>query len=275
MFSTLNNRYIIKCKIFTEGPIAVSTGIPNIDTDAPVMRSPAHGNRPFVPGSSFRGALRSCCERILCSLGKYTCLLIKDPDCECPTINEKNAKEIREAIEKGTPEDEVLELVMRRLCWTCQLFGSPFLASKLKVSDLYASHELDCPVSIRHRVGIDRDTNTAAKGAKFDGETVEEGAFEMELILENAKKRDWGVLGLALYELKHGDFFVGGDQAVGAGRCVFEEDGLKIYYFDDDDKEGYGLVDFLCSDKAGIERYKPMEKPWEHIRESVESLLKP
>jgi CRISPR/Cas system CSM-associated protein Csm3 (group 7 of RAMP superfamily) len=56
----------------------------------------------------------------------------------------------------------------------------------------------------RDGVGIDRDTETAAEGLKYDFEAVPSGTeFEFEMVIENASEAELGValLGLREFEL--------------------------------------------------------------------------
>jgi CRISPR-associated RAMP protein (TIGR02581 family) len=266
MFGALRNRYVVKGKIELCGPLAISTGEADAMTDLPVMKT--IDGIPFIPGSSFRGALRSLVERMLFGLGeKRVCLLGANPDPKIQDCNKELAQKVaKKAEEPNISERDLLDLVMRELCPTCLLFGSTTLASRLKVSDLPFIHNglQAAPVTLRHRVGIDRDTDTARTGAKFDMEVVERGAFQMELILENANPEDWGILGFGLMELMRGDFWIGGDRSIGAGRCTLTEP--RIYYFGD---KGHSLKDYL------VNGYRCMDskESWSYILDHVTAFI--
>ncbi len=266
MFDVLKNRYVIQGGIVLEGPLAISSGEASDKTDAPVMRRKGD-NQPFIPGSSFRGALRSTVERIAAGIGIPVCGLMAGNNCE--DIQKDFAKWMEER-EKSPTEVEAATWVMQKLCPACKLFGSTLLATRLKVGDLTTCPVVELPVVLRHRVGIDRDSDTARASAKFDGEVVESGAFKMELILENADEEAWGLLGLALLELRSGDFWVGGDLSVGAGRCRL--DALSVHQFGED---GHGLREFLLSKETGLGRYRPVTEPWEYITQKVQALIPP
>ena len=264
IFDALKNRYIITGKISFKGPVAVSTGEADENTDAPVMKR-KHDKVPFIPGSSFRGALRAAVERILAGLGVPACLLGANPlGDKCLSVSKDAQKEVRTLTEKpDKTEVDVLEAVLEKLCPACGLFGSTFLASRLKVADLIGDDTAKENVVIRHRVGIDRDSETARDGAKFDGEMVEKGKFEMELILENGGPQDWGMLGLGLLELQRNDLWVGGDNSVGAGRCKLHNFAIKYF-----GENGYGLKNFLVSGS-----YKTKDNPWDFVQGHVNEFL--
>lgn len=269
MFDVLRNRYVIQGCIVLEGPLAISTGEASDKTDAPVMRRKGD-DQPFIPGSSFRGALRSTVERIAAGIGIPVCGLMDGNDAaKCLTVNKKARDAFSQWAEKESPKEaDVAAKVIEELCPACRLFGSTYLATRLKVSDLTKCPEVELPVVLRHRVGIDRDSDTARSGAKFDGEVVERGAFKMELILENADEEAWGLLALGLLELRSGDFWVGGDLSVGAGRCRL--DPLSIHQFGED---GYGLREFILSTETGLARYRTVTEPWEYITQKVRALI--
>jgi CRISPR-associated protein Csm3 len=80
MFERLENRYFLKGEIVFLNELHIGSGKGNGRTDALVIKD--HDDKPFIPGSSLRGALRSTIERIASSIGLNPCLSIKDsPNC--------------------------------------------------------------------------------------------------------------------------------------------------------------------------------------------------
>jgi CRISPR/Cas system CSM-associated protein Csm3 (group 7 of RAMP superfamily) len=81
-------------------------------------------------------------------------------------------------------------------------------------------------VEVRDGVAIDRDTETAADGRKYDFEVVpRETAFDLQLRVDNATAGELGLLFLGLREFTNGDAWVGGNTSRGLGlvRIVWDE----------------------------------------------------
>lgn len=200
----LRNRYLFEATLTLHSPLHVGTGLGDGLTDSAVARTP--DGLPFIPGSSFKGVLRSGVERLAPALGFATCALTPGTHATCPTANdtEKDAYEaLRER--RGTTERDLVNFLSARLCDTCRLFGSPFAASRLRVEDLRLSNrdpEVFRRRAVRDGVGIDRDTGAARERIKFDAEIVPADAtFSVRLLLENAEPGDVALLCLGLADL--------------------------------------------------------------------------
>lgn len=227
MFEKLENRYFFRGELVLENEMHIGSGKGDEKTDSHVVKD--FNGKPFIPGSSLRGSLRSAIERIAASLGKNPCLLTYD---NCVTnskdILQKEFKEIINSkdnfkIKKFLDDDS-------KICPVCRLFGSTVVASKIKITDLRLIKEKAEP-AIRHGVAINRDTETSQDKAKFDFEVVPKGStFEFELIGENLTDNDRALLAIGIQEMTEGNFWIGGNTARGLGKCKLE--GLKIEYFD-------------------------------------------
>src|ERR1035438_3787926 len=106
----------------------------------PVIRD--NRGRPFIPGSSLRGVIRSMVERSVSTLSpKRSCILFDYTTPHlCPSVNKAAGKRIQKLVEEGKGSEARAILFgpneqPGRLCDTCRLFGSPFGASKLKIFD--------------------------------------------------------------------------------------------------------------------------------------------
>ena len=99
------------------------------------------------------------------------------------------------------------------------LFGSPFTAARLNVNDLYMpKEEWSGVLQIRDGVAIDRDSEKARDRLKYDFEVVPASAmFDLEIVLENATKRDVQLLCVGLSEFVHGFGVIGGKRSRGLG----------------------------------------------------------
>lgn len=239
MFETLDSRYFLSGNIVLLNELHIGSGKGDGETDALVIKD--HDDIPFIPGSSLRGALRSTIERMVSSLGFNPCLLINDNP--CVTTSDKLQDEFSKIKEKKDPT-KIRSFISddSKVCPVCQLFGSTIAASKIRITDLpidgkFLRH-------IRDGVAIDRDTETAKEGAKFDFEAISKGTeFKFELIGENLNERDLGLLGIGLQELVDGNFWVGGNTSRGLGKCKLKD--LKINYFQGAD----GLKEYLVTKK--------------------------
>lgn len=215
-------------------------------TDAGVVRH-ADG-RPYVPGSSLKGALRSHVERlcqndILAEAGANSCLLYPPDEDEeswsptaggCPTLAHVRSNLHNQDVEAPEPTDlsdwseERTDSFLSRLCSTCTLFGSPYLAGKIRVPDLEVDERTySGEVEIRDGVGIDRDRGRAVDEVKFDYEVVpSDTVFELSLSVDSPDPVELGLLAIAVRELQRGKVAIGGKTSRGLGKCRLE--GVEI-----------------------------------------------
>lgn len=233
----LRNRYLFKGQIVMQTALHIGGGKARLSpSDSPVVLTPT--GMPFIPGSSFKGALRSTVEKLVPMLpetaGLSTCGLIDidsdtlkkmsraEQDRYCPTIRQSDIAQQR----RDHPEqaDKILEKTLNELCNTCRLFGSPFAASHVNINDLYMPADAQSDVvQIRDGVAIDRDSERARDGLKYDFEVVPVGtAFDLEITLENATRQDIQLLCVGLSEYVHGFGIVGGKRSRGLGACRIE-----------------------------------------------------
>jgi len=233
----LRNRYVFKGQLEMKTALHIGGGkITLTSSDSPVVLTPEQ--QPFIPGSSFKGALRSTIEKIVPGLpGFSSCALTELSDKEleeahkqglkiCPTVRQHEVAQAR----RRAPEraEEIMQEAIGDLCDTCLLFGSPFAAARLNVSDLYMPDEdWSGMVQVRDGVAIDRDTEKARDRLKYDFEVVPASAtFKLEILLENATKRDIQLLCVGLSEFVHGFGVVGGKRSRGLG--VAQLEGLQV-----------------------------------------------
>lgn len=238
----LTNRYELRNRYLFEGILEMQTAlhigggkITLSSSDSPVVLTPEQ--KPFIPGSSFKGALRSAVEKIVPGLPDFsTCALVELSDEEiekrrarnekvCPTARQREITQLRRNPPKGKTTKDVLDEAISNLCDTCLLFGSPFTAARLNVSDLYMpDKEWGGMVQIRDGVAIDRDTEKARDGLKYDFEVVPASAtFKLEILLENATKRDLQLLCVGLSEYVHRFGVIGGKRSRGLGVAQLKE----------------------------------------------------
>jgi len=173
---------------------------------------------PYIPGSSLKGVLRSHAERLARSMtaaGDGACNLFgrqSEDDSPCwHVLGDPNALH-----QQPVPATEAYPV----LCPICKLFGSPFLASRLRIGDAYLvappGRELRLPR--RDGVGIDRRRGAAADGAKYDFEFWDSGAFQARVSVQNFELWHLGLLAHVLHALEVGQISVGFGTRRGLGR---------------------------------------------------------
>lgn len=182
-------------------------------TDQPVIRDGL--GRPYIPGSSLKGALRSALEQTVRGLGSKqlrSCDLFEDPCIKATDRGEAT---------KQLPFDHVQETI----CDVCGLFGSPFLASRIFIRDLpQKDPETSPPPEVRDGVGLNRDLRTAQRGIKYDFEAVSAGTrFEMEILLENPDDIQRALTFKLLEFLDEGQILLGGLTSRGLGRVRLQD----------------------------------------------------
>jgi CRISPR-associated RAMP protein (TIGR02581 family) len=234
---TLENRYVFKSELVMQTAFHIGGGRVRLSSsDSPVVLTPEE--LPFIPGSSFKGALRSTVEKLVPNFpgNWFTCALIELDLSEeeakaareqgtriCPTVWSKDVVARR----RQNPEQAkaALEDARKNLCDTCKLFGSPFAASHININDLYITDKgWDGMVQIRDGVAIDRDSEKAKDRLKYDYEVVPASAsFNLEITLENASQRDLQLVCVGLSEFVHGFGTIGGKRSRGLGVCTLEK----------------------------------------------------
>ncbi|MCE7987664.1 MAG: hypothetical protein DYG89_41395 [Caldilinea sp. CFX5] len=225
-----NVRYTVTGQLMTDTGLHIGSGFSTPRTDAAIVRD-AWG-RPYIPGSSFKGVLRSTVERLIGGLGgnPITSCQLADGYADCLSTNRARQQQYSRLQESQEPETTLLAFLRGQdgLCDTCWLFGSPFAQSRLYVKDLGQITQAtqqgqgSSPQSeIRHGVGIDRETLTARDQIKFDYEVwPSQQAFAVELIIDRPAPLDRLLIALGVRELQQGFAPLGGIRSRGLGRCT-------------------------------------------------------
>ena len=179
--------------------------------------------QPVLPGSSLKGKLRSTCETLSHALELRACMLNHAASGVRCTSDVKYYREVREAYRKASQKlQDRLQWLDENTCDVCKLFGSPVQAGRLWVSDGTLT-EWASVVQVRDGVVIDRDSQTAVDGLKYDYEVVPPGSrFQLCIDLENPTDEDMALLGAALFEW-HAGSSIGGFTSRGLGRFRLED----------------------------------------------------
>jgi CRISPR-associated RAMP protein (TIGR02581 family) len=230
--SCLRARYRITGRIVMDTALHIGGGRnPSVATDSPVVRDGA--GRPFIPGSSLKGAFRAAVERLAPNIPHLrTCGLSDAPDA-CANRLRQELKD-----RKNIPEDELLALLDSVLCDTCRTFGTTHLASVALFHDAPISEVWrklpEVPTQVRDSVGIDRDSERAREHIKYDFEVVPpQTSFDFTLTLDNPTERDLRLVALGLQEFIAGMIPLGGIRSRGLGRCHLEDVQIESVDFTD------------------------------------------
>jgi CRISPR-associated RAMP protein (TIGR02581 family) len=226
MFDAFRNRLIIEGYLVAESGLRVGTGRATelVGAELPVIRD-NHG-RPFIPGSSLKGALRGYLEAVARGMAPANADM-KRIACEPTGENSMcvSADRMR-ALKKEHEGDDagLTKALARELCPVCQIFGSSWLASPVRVRDLpVVADEWFGQFDVRDGVAIDRDKGTVAVGP-YDYEVVPAGTrFELHIVAENLAEWQRGLLWLGLRALERGDVALGGFTSRGLGWVRLEE----------------------------------------------------
>ena len=218
----LRNRYVFDGRLVMKTGLHIGGGKVTLSySDSPVVLTP--DGLPFIPGSSFKGTLRSTIEKIVAGLpsdlGLHTCGLpvgeYKEEEEFCPTARQKQV-----AAHPEKKDDE-----RKKLCDTCQLFGSPLAAARITINDLYLiDDEWSGMKEIRDGVAIDRESETAKPGLKYDFEVVPSTTvFGLHMVIENATDEDLQLISIGLGEFVSGFGGIGGFRSRGLGACILTD----------------------------------------------------
>lgn len=238
----LRNRYRFTGRLVMKTALHIGGGRTTLSpSDSPVVLT-VEGT-PFIPGSSFKGALRSAVEKLAPNLSQtFT-------SCGLFELEKEEREQIEKKLKAGQPLDKpvcstqlqkyfadklrdhpdqrasIVNEALDGLCSTCRLFGSPFAASLINVNDLYMPNvEKSDVIQIRDGVAIDRDSEKAKDHLKFDFEVVPSmSVFQLEITLENASEQDVQLLCVGLSEFVHSFATIGGLRSRGLGACTLEK----------------------------------------------------
>ena len=226
----MNTQMFERRYLFT-GTLALKTGlhigsgwVVGTPSDSPIVRTP--DGKPFIPGSSFKGAFRSAVERLTPATGLESCRLM--PGQGCPGAQGEDQRTFNQERERGNWSGEtLLAHLNEKLCHTCKLFGSPYRASRIYFSDLLPPDDDDLVsrmIQIRDGVAIDRDSEKAVDGLKYDYEVVAPAqTFALQIFLEDPSPEDLALTSLGLVEFISGLAYLGGNRSRGLGNCQIQE----------------------------------------------------
>lgn len=241
MFDTFKNRLEITGTLTTVTALRISAGRSTepIGSDLPVIKDAL--GRPLIPGSSFKGALRSRLESFLRGIDPE---LAANPAIEAEwsitneRLNGKNGikKEVEKELkqypekERNARRDSLLtEKIINETDLASLLFGTPWMASKFQVRDLTVQPDAWFgQYQERDGVAIDRDTETAADGKLYDYQVVPAATpFDFKAVVENAHDWELGLLMIGLHQFETEQIPLGGGRSRGLGVVKLEIDKMR------------------------------------------------
>lgn len=281
MFEKFKNRLEINGTLTTVTPLRVSEGRSTepIGSDLPVMKDAL--KFPFIPGSSFKGALRSRLESFLRGILGDNPHLVANPANEDEwSITTSQMKDIKEYIQQQYTDDHydraLTSEILQQTDLISYLFGSPWLASKFQVRDLTVVPDYWFgQFEERDGVVIDRDTETAAEGKLYDFQIVPAGIpFSFQAVVENAEEWELGLLMIGLHQFETEQIPLGGARSRGLGIVRLEIE--KMNWFDYDNP--HDLLEYLKklmhNDKTAYENAEDFKDRWvnqlmEHLKQKL------
>lgn len=227
-FSAFHSRLRIPGVLYLDTALRIGTGRSgSTGVELPVVKDVV--GRPYIPGSSFKGAYRAHLEALLRAFDpRLACVSVPRPqNGDVPgCLTQKQVDELKDKPELKDDPAKLNRAIIEGCCWACRLCGAPWLASKVLVRDLIVQEESWFGRYVeRDGVAIDRDTGTAGNKLKYNFEAVPPGtAFTFEMVVENATEAEQGLALLGLREFEEGRVALGGGRSRGLGRVTLALD---------------------------------------------------
>jgi CRISPR-associated RAMP protein (TIGR02581 family) len=249
MFDTFKNRLEITGTLTTVTALRISAGRSTepIGSDLPVIKDAL--GRPLIPGSSFKGALRSRLESFLRGIVGSDRKIVANPAVNDEwSLTATELSEFKEKILKNVKqeekEDRLNDFILSNTDLISHLFGSPWIASKFQVRDLTVQPDAWFgQYQERDGVAIDRDTETAADGKLYDYQVVPAATpFDFKAVVENAHDWELGLLMIGLHQFETEQIPLGGGRSRGLGVVKLEID--KMRWIDVEDHPEF-LLEYL------------------------------
>ena len=243
MFDVFKNRLELTGALCTVTALRISQGrsLEPIGSDLPVIKDAL--GRPLIPGSSFKGALRSRLESFLRGIVGSDRKLVANP-----AISDEwsiTAEEMSALKQQYSADADLTTAILAETDLVSRLFGSPWLASKFQVRDLTVLPDAWFgQYQERDGVSIDRDTETAAEGKLYDFQVVPAGTpFYFQAVVENAADWELGLLMIGLHQFATEQIPLGGGRSRGLGVVKLAID--DIWWFDYPENKPEELLTYL------------------------------
>ena len=280
MFDTFKNRLEITGTLKTVTALRISAGRSTepIGSDLPVIKDAL--GKPLIPGSSFKGALRSRLESFLRGIVGNDRKLVANPAVNDEwSLTATELSEFKEKILKNVKqeekEDRLNDFILSNTDLISHLFGSPWMASKFQVRDLTVQADTWFgQYQERDGVAIDRDTETAAHGKLYDYQVVPAGTpFDFKAVVENARDWELGLLTIGLHQFETEQIPLGGGRSRGLGVVKLEIDKMRWIDVENDPKFLLKyLKKLVMGDETAYEDAADYKDEW--VQKLIDKLLK-
>jgi len=232
-FSIFKNKYFIEGDLTVLTALHIGSGKEEGEHDAPFMNE--DGNF-YIPGSSFRGYMRTKLERFLLDENNFKFKDKKTQD----ILNMADVLLLFGYTNLFTEKentDDVKKRIQKKMNFSDkekENFSST--AGRIHIADMPIISDVD---SIRRDgIKIDRNTGATEASAKFDYDIIPAGSkFKFTIEVENIEPYQLDLIALALKDIyDEGDLF-GGKLSRGIGKCQLEIS--KIQYIDKNNIKNY------------------------------------
>ncbi len=278
MNRTFEKKYVFNGKLVLKTGLHIGGGQTVFSTsDSPVIRT--SDGKPFIPGSSFKGAFRSTVEKLAPLTGVWSCGLSDMPvkvgaeEKQCIGAQGSAQDKFNKArSDANWTDQQLVAKITPELCDTCKLFGSPFTASKINFSDLYTEDETDGVIQIRDGVAIDRDSERAVENLLYNYEVVApELTFNLEITLDDPTEVDLQLTCLGLSEFLSGLGYIGANRSRGLGRCEVQE--FAIYRLDLTGQERADKLLKYLQGRTLDQKMDTVDNPQDFVNEQLKKLV--
>jgi CRISPR-associated RAMP protein (TIGR02581 family) len=220
MHKRLLNEVSIEIAMQPDGPILIKAGEKGDDPTLPDMEFVRTNGKPYLPGSSLKGVIRSHCERLARTVG--------DARFCCDPLHEQHACGTRLHHQSQRPKLNPVT-IHARSCFVCRLFGNTSLASRFHITDASLLDETDLRTEERNGVAIDRVYGSVAVGP-FNYETVTHGTFHATIFIRNFGLAQLGLLALTLRDIQQQRVRIGFAKSRGLGTIMLNVRSLVLRY---------------------------------------------
>lgn len=231
MFRKSLNRALLRVRVDTVTPLLIRAGMVGLEpvgADLVCVRTrhAKEGQTVYVPGSSFKGVVRSAAE------ASVRGLVIARVAGACDPLDHRTCCGSRAANLASSAEKH------RAHCLACRLFGSTTMKGRASLRDLFpwrgaavaddrANFERANRVEIRHGVSINRISGAVQHHGPFDQEVVPAGvSFWGDVALENYQLWQLGLLLQGFDALNEGTAQLGSSKSRGLGVVRVEVEAL-------------------------------------------------
>lgn len=208
-----DNKYEINGELLVMTALHIGSGLDDGVSDAPCVKLSKNGSY-YIPGSSFRGYLRTKMERYVSDKNEYIIFFGEEQ------ITKDDVNDLFGYVDETSKKSKSTKIYIQDMM---------ILTDTKKSKNSKDYNEQDITSVKRDGIKISRKTGTTEDGTKFDYDVITRGnIFDFKITVENATKKQLSLLFISLNEIfsEDGDL-IGGKTSRGIGRCRVENVSLK------------------------------------------------